>query len=137
MSNHPDDRSMAGRQATQPIAMGTAQGEAPVAGPHDDPAGWGNDPRGVGDPDVGSQADQPYVDVRDTAHRDQDDPADRDHRPSRGDQGSAMDDAVHTLAEPDNRAKLLMAIAFMVALTLLITLGLLIDRLADSGGAEP
>lgn len=138
MSNQPDDRSMTGRQPTEPMGMGTAQRDTPVAGPHDDPAGWGSDPGDVPAPAPGSQGHDTHVDVRDHApSAPSAPPQDLHGRADRADQGSAMDDAVHSLSQPDNRAKLLMAIAVMVALTLLITLGLLIDRLVSDDTAEP
>lgn len=49
---------------------------------------------------------------------------------------SAVDGAVESLAKPDNRAKLLLAIAAMSALTLLLVLVMAIDRLAEDG-ADP
>jgi hypothetical protein len=50
-----------------------------------------------------------------------------------GTSSSGLDDAVDQLTEPDNQAKLLLAMAVVLLLTFLTTLGLLLDRLADDG----
>lgn len=69
--------------------------------------------------------------------RDRDRDRDRDgHDNDRSSGPSAVEGAVDSLAQPDNRAKLLLAIAVMVGLTLLLTLISLIDQLAERG-SEP
>ncbi len=44
---------------------------------------------------------------------------------------------MQSLSQPDNRARLLLAIAVMTGLTLLLTLGLVIERLAEDDDVEP
>jgi hypothetical protein len=62
---------------------------------------------------------------------------DRDHDRGDHDDRRTGADVVERFAPVEQRTKLLVAIAAMVALTLLLTLATLLATLADDGGAEP
>jgi hypothetical protein len=88
------------------------------------------------DPAVGydDPAMRTMPDIRGDRDRD---PYDRDDHDRDGeDRSSSVDEVVQTLSQSDNRAKLLLAIAVMSALTLILALVIAIDHLTD-GGAEP
>ncbi|CAN5275453.1 hypothetical protein BH23ACT9_BH23ACT9_31250 [soil metagenome] len=122
MSSHPEDHA-ASAHPTQPMPATSDphQRQNPVMTEHHDD----------------------HIDVRDpTVTRSHgEDGYDRDGGYDRGrgpedDKPSPVDEAVSTLRTTDNRTKLLMAIAAMVAITMLMTLALLLQRLGE-GGPDP